>query len=180
MRGFTLIELVASTATLAIILTAGVPALTSLLDSHYAKTSLSSLRSTLMSARNIALIRTQETIVCPMENNACVNNWNQPLVVFSDINDNLKLEPDETIHLIVSNEINRGYWQKKRSSMHYIKFSPQGHAFSSATTFLYCPDSGQATHAKQLVISFQGRIRTNSYLSNRGAPYAALAPLSCL
>jgi len=180
MRGFTLIELVASTATLAIILSAGTPALISMIENHYATTSLSSLRTTLMSARNIALINTQETTVCPMKNDACVNDWNQPLAVFADINSNLELEPNESLHLIVSNEIHRGHWQKKRSSMYYIKFSPQGHAFSSATTFLYCPDSGKGTHAKQLVISFQGRIRTNSYLSSGGAPYAALAPLSCL
>ncbi len=180
MRGFTLIELMVSTAIFVIILTAGVPALGGMLANHHAKTSLSSLRSALVSARTIALSRTQETIVCPIINNECVSDWNQPLAVFSDTNRNLTLEPDEILYLQVSNEVQQGYWQKKRSTMNYIKFSPMGHAFGSATTFLYCPDSGKGIYGKQLVINFQGRIRTNSYLSSRGTPYAAVAPLSCL
>jgi len=180
MRGFTLIELMVSTAIFVIILTVGVPALGGMMENYHAKTSLSSLRSALISARTIALSRTQETIVCPVINNECVSDWNQPLAVFSDTNRNLTLEPDETLYLQMSNEVQRGYWQKKRSSTNYIKFSPMGHAFSSATTFLYCPDSGKGIYGKQLVINFQGRIRTNSYLSSRGTPFAAVAPLSCL
>ncbi len=179
MKGFTFIELIASTAILLTILTVGVPALGGMLENHHAKTSLSSLRSALNSARTIALNRTQETIICPIKNNECVSNWSQPLAVFADINRNLTLDSNETLHLTVSNEVHQGYWKKKRSSMNYIKFSPMGHAFASATTFLYCPNSGKGTYAKQLVISFQGRIRTNSYFSSRGTPYAAIAPLSC-
>ena len=180
MRGFTLIELMVSMAILTIILSVGVPALGGLMESHHAQTSLATLRTALVSARAIALNRSQETIICPIINNECVNDWSQPLAVFADLNRNLSLEPNETLHLQVSHEVTKGYWQKKRSTMNYIKFSPMGHAFSSATTFLYCPDSGEGIYGKQLVINFQGRIRTNRYLSNRGTPYATLSPLSCL
>ncbi len=179
MKGLTLIELMASMAILAIILTIGVPAMNNLIESHHAKVSLSTLRSALMSARTLALSNSQETIICPIKHNTCMNNWSRPLVVFSDINRNLSIDPDETIHLKVNNDTHRGYWQKKKDTLNFIKFTPQGHAFSSATTFLYCPYSGNEIHAKQLVISFQGRIRTNSYLSRLGTPYAAVTPLSC-
>jgi type IV fimbrial biogenesis protein FimT len=179
MKGLTLIELMASMAILSIVLSTGLPAMSGLFESYRAKTSLFSLRTALMSARTIALTNTQETIICPVKDLQCVSDWSQPLVIFTDINRNFTIEPDETIHLTVSNEIQQGYWQKKKSNQHYIRFTPQGHAFSSATTFLYCPSSGKKAHAKQLVINFQGRIRTNSYLSKLGTPFAAVAPLSC-
>ncbi len=180
MKGFTLIELMVSTAILAIILSVGVPAMGRIVESHHSTTYLEYLRSTLTSGRIIALNNGQDTIVCPLLNKQCVDDWTQPLAIFVDANNNLTLESNETLHLKVSNEVIYGYWQKKRSNMKYIKFSPQGHAFGSATTFLYCPGSGKDTFAKQLVINFQGRIRTNSYLNSKGTPYTNVSPLSCL
>ncbi len=179
MKGFTLIELMASAAILTILLTVGMPSLGNLLDNYHAKTTLSVLQNTLQQARSLALSNSQYTLVCPMTDNECVADWNQPLSIFTDLNNNKTLDDGDIFHLRVGNENTHGFWQKKRISQNYIKFTPQGHAFSSATTFLYCPHSGKQNHAKQLVINFQGRIRINSYLSQQGTPYTSISPLTC-
>ncbi len=179
MKGFTLIELMVSTVILGILLSTATPAFNHLLDNFHAKHALSSLTNALTHARMLALKNELNITVCPMQKKQCTYDWSQPLAIFTDLNQNLQLDRHETLHISISNQIKDGYWQKKKSKNNYIRFNPLGHAFSSATSFLYCPDSGKNKYAKQLVISFQGRIRTNHYLSRRGTPYAALAPLSC-
>jgi len=178
-RGFTLIELIVTTAIMAIMVSVGVPSFKNIMDDHKARISISTLRQTLQKTRNLALQKGQYALVCPLENKRCVGDWSLPLSIFNDINSNLTLDDNEQLHVQVSNQSNYGYWQKKRVKQNYIKFSPLGHAYGSATTFLYCPNSKNEDIAKQLVINFQGRIRTNSYLNSDGTPYANVAPLSC-
>ncbi len=179
MRGFTLIELIISLAIFTILLTVAVPNLSWFMDNYKAKQSLQTLQRALNSARTLALNRSQPITLCPMQGTTCHNDWSSPLAIFYDRDQDLILDNTETLLLTVSNEAQEGYWQKKRSQQNYIKFTPQGHAFSSATTFLYCPDSGKHSLAKQLVINFQGRIRNGLYLNSRGTPYASISPLSC-
>jgi prepilin-type N-terminal cleavage/methylation domain len=178
-KGFTIIELLVSTTIIGILLSAAAPSLNLLFDRFHARYALSSLRDAFTHARTLALKSGASITVCPMQTTQCGHDWDQPLAIFMDLNQNLRLDPNETLHVSISNQITHGYWQKKKSKNNYIRFNPLGHAFSSATSFVYCPNSGRNDYAKQLVISFQGRIRTNHYLSSRGTPYAALAPLSC-
>ncbi len=178
-RGFTLIELLITTTILSVLLSVGIPSFRGMVENQQAKTSLSVLRKTLHQARTIALEQMRAIIVCPMQNNNCVNDWGQPLAVFTDINNNYQLDSNESLHLKLSNEDPHGYWQKKRASQNYIRFNSRGHAFSSATTFLYCPNSGKTSYAKQLIINFQGRIRIDTYLNHLGTPHPNVHPLSC-
>ena len=179
MRGFTLIELIVALAVLSIIMSTGVPKFSDMLDEYYADIALSSLKNVFQKTRILALNNSQETIACPFKDNQCSDDWSLPIGVFHDQNQNLKLDPKELLYFKLSNEVKHGYWQKKRVKASFIKFTAQGYAFSSATTFLYCPDSGNSNSAKQLVINFQGRIRVNSYLNANGSPYSNLSPLSC-
>ncbi len=179
MRGFTLIELIVSLAVLSIIMAAGVPKFSDMLEEYYADIALYDLRSVFQKSRILALNNSQEVIACPLKGNQCSDDWTLPIAAFNDQNKNLKLDPEELLYFKISNEVNHGVWYKKRVKANYIKFTAQGYAFSSATTFLYCPDSGNNNTAKQLVINFQGRIRIDSYLNASGSPYSNLSPLSC-
>ena len=179
MRGFTLIELIVTTAIMAIMVSVGVPSFKSIMDNHEASISLSTLRRTLQKTRTIALQTAQSALVCPIENKRCVSDWSLPLSIFNDLNNNFTLDDGEQLHIQVSNGVNHGYWQKKKANQSYIKFSPLGHAYGSATTFLYCSNSKNEKVAKQLVINFQGRIRTDSYLNGNGTPFPNVDPLNC-
>ena len=179
MRGFTLIELIVVTAILIITLFIGIPNFRVMLENHHSRISLFTLRKILHHSRTLALEYQVEVTVCPLVNHQCTNDWSNALTAFNDVNKNRILDDNEHVFVTVQNPVRYGYWQKKKITQNYVKFTSLGHAFGSATTFLYCPNSGHNSAAKQLVISFQGRVRTDSYLSNRGTPYASLEPLSC-
>lgn len=179
MRGFTLLELIVSTAILSIILTVAIPSLVDISNSHRSNASVTQLRKVLIGARHLALSNSQKVTVCPQLNNVCNNNWQNPISVFIDSNDNAEIDTDEKLLLTASNSNNRGNWFTRNAATTNIAFNGRGHAFGSATTLLYCPTSGDNEYARQLVISFQGRIRSDRYLSNRGTPYASLGSFNC-
>jgi type IV fimbrial biogenesis protein FimT len=179
MRGFTLVELIISIMIFSIIISVGVPSFLNMQDRFSTDFAKGRMQKTLLAARAWALANRKPIIVCPMLDGKCSSSWNDPLTSFYDKNDNLSLDDDELLIFQLPDHSPRGSWSKKKEKQNYIKFNAQGHAFSSATTLLYCPDSGNHQNAKQLIISFQGRIRSNNYLSSRGTPYASLAPLQC-
>ena len=179
MRGFTLTELLMTTAVFGIIITVAAPSLINISDNHNSNSSVTHMRKVLTSARNIALSNNQKVTVCPNINGICNNNWQNKLSVFIDSNNNKKIDNEETLYLTASNENTSGTWLIRNTATNSIQFNEQGHAFGSATTFLYCPSSMQNRYARQLIISFQGRIRSDYYLSNNGTPYASLGNFNC-
>jgi type IV fimbrial biogenesis protein FimT len=178
-KGFTLIELTVSFAVLTIILSLGVPKFETLIEIHKRNIAISSLKRIMVQSRALALENEISITACPMQNGQCINNWEAPITIFYDLNNNLAIDTNEAIFQTTQMDLTTGYWQKKRANSPFIRFNPQGHAFSSATTFLYCPISTNLELARQLVISFQGRIRIDHYLTQSGAPYASLSPLAC-
>ncbi len=179
MKGLTLIELMAAVAILTIILSVAVPGTGHLLEKYQADIAIANLKSILMKSRVLALEHETTVTTCPIQNNRCSQSWSDSITVFSDRNNNQTIDPDEQIFFSTQMNISSGFWQKKRVNTPYMKFSPQGHAFSTATTFLYCPYSANTRLAKQLIVNFQGRIRVNTYLSSNGTPYASISPLGC-
>lgn len=179
MRGLTLVELLVTTTVFGIIISVVAPSLINISDNHNSNSSVSHMRKVLTSARNIALNNNQKVTVCPNTNGICNNNWQNTLSVFIDSNNNQKVDDEETLYLTASNENTNGTWLIRNAATNSIQFNEQGHAFGSATTFLYCPSSMQNRYARQLVISFQGRIRSDHYLSSRGTPYASLGNFNC-
>lgn len=179
MKGLTLIELMISIALLTLILSTTAPGLGSAIDRHQANTAASTLKDVLNSARSHAFTSEISLTVCPTVNNQCANDWSNKIAVFNDANNDQIVDEDEYLYLQAKLNNAYGYWQKKRVNTPFVKFNAQGHAFTSATTFLFCLNSGYSSAAKQLIINFQGRIRLENYLNTRGKPFSTLAPLGC-
>ena len=180
MKGLTLIELMISIALFIIFMSIGIPGFGDFVDKYKASTSTHSLKRILTHSRIIALEKEMYITICPIQNNKCSSQWQGIITTFEDLNNNQQIDEDE--HQFLSSELHlsHGYWQKKREKKTYILFNPQGHAFSSATTFLYCPFSKALNHAKLLVISFQGRIRVDNYMTPHGSINRRAAPLNCI
>lgn len=179
MRGFTLIELTIVILITGIIVGFGIPSLGGIRDRLETDRAKGLMMQTLNQARSWALSNSKPVIVCPLKNRQCSSDWTDPLTILHDQNEDLVLDNTDTIISQVVDHSNLGIWMKKRPTQNFVKFTRQGHAFSSATTFIYCPNSKNFDNARQIVISFQGRIRSNYYLSSRGTPYASLNPLEC-
>lgn len=179
MKGLTLIELMISIALFIIFMSLGIPGFGNLVDRHKANTSTHALKRILAHSRIIALEKGRYVTTCPIQNNKCSSQWRGIITAFEDLNDNQQIDEDE--HQFLSSELHlsHGYWQKKREKKPYVLFNPQGHAFSSATTFLYCPFSKALKHAKLLAISFQGRVRADNYMTPHGSINSRVAPLNC-
>jgi len=178
-RGFTMVELLTVTILFAIITMAALPILTQWVQRYQAIDQVRSLHLALNTARNKALIDQRAVTVCPMLNNRCVEDWNWDLSVFIDTNNNLELDINETIYLNINSNRRIGNWITRGSTGNRIRFNYMGHAYNHSTTFVFCPESDNLNHARQVIISFQGRIRTQKYLSRAGSPYSNLGNLTC-
>ncbi|MGR6873373.1 GspH/FimT family pseudopilin [Pseudomonas sp. HK3] len=179
MRGFTLIELMVSTAILASFLALGVPAMQGMIERHESNTAFYNLRRTFANARGLAQDKSINVSVCPIQGADCTSSWDDTVTVFNDRNFNNTVDEDEVVFFSTSISNRHGYWLKTKSNQSYVRFNPLGHAFSSASTFLYCPYSDHDKIAKSIVISFQGRIRTAPYLNKQGIPYAKYSTIDC-
>ena len=179
MRGFTLIELMVATTILISFLALGVPTMQNLIERHHSRTDFYTLRKTLASARGLAQSKSINVSVCPTQGQSCSSNWNHSITTFHDANLNNVIDDGEEVFFSTSISSRHGYWLKTKAKQNFVRFNPLGHAFSSASTFLYCPFSDHDKLAKSIVISFQGRIRTAAYLNKRGVPYSHYSSINC-
>ena len=177
--GFTLVELLIGLLIFSIIVSAAPPAFQNMMDRHSADIASHAMRQMLMRTRMLALERQHSLTLCPLSGGTCSSDWSNPLTIFYDENQNAQHEDQEPIIRVLQDHTQRGFWQKTRAEQNYIRFNEQGHAFSSASTLVYCPDSANQDYAKQIVISFQGRIRSGRYLNSRGTPYSHLKKFTC-
>lgn len=179
MKGFTLLELILSMAILASFLGLGIPKIHQQIDRYSSHTNILSLRNTLNSARGLARSRSEHITVCPTNGTACSNNWEDPIRVFNDLNLNQVIDEDETLFFTTYLDADNGYWRKSKTRQSFVRFNHLGHAFSSASTFVYCPYSQRYQYAKSIIINFQGRIKIADYLNTRGIPYAKYENIAC-
>ena len=179
MRGLTLIELMAAVAIITISVTFGIPSFFETLDKYRAKSEISSFEKTIRKSRWLALNLGEEISICPLSGSSCSTFWNQSLTVFSDRNRNSKLDTGEDIHFVQDRTNSRGRWKKRSNIKNIIRLTPNGYAFAYASTWIFCPQSKNWRHARQLVINLQGRVRIAPYLNKNGTPYATLKDLQC-
>jgi len=177
-KGFTLLELITVTMILAILYVWSGPALSKLYSRYQASTSVNNFIKALRHARYFALKYEHKTLVCPEYMGKCTNNWSLPIIVFSDDNQNLARDTDEEIIYSYQAIESAGHWLSRRD-VAFIRFTERGHAYASSNTFVFCPKSGMLEFARQVIVNFQGRIRSQNYLSSRGQAYASLGQLSC-
>jgi type IV fimbrial biogenesis protein FimT len=178
-NGLTLIELLTSITLLIILASFTWPNLQYLVRKYQSQAAVSTLKKAFIHGRIKAVQLESNITICPIRQNQCINDWSLPIATFTDLNSNQIMDFNEPLHHKAQSNSTAGYWQKKRNKVPFVRFNPRGHAFSSATTFLYCPRSGTLENAKQLIISFQGRIRSQNYLSRKGTPYRRVSPLAC-
>lgn len=179
-KGYTLWELTVSMIIIGLIISVSAKPLQSFSEKNGSRAAVQKFKRILTLARNTALTRRIRITACPIQNSECNNNWRLPnIAIFEDANNNLKIDGDETIISSASVANKLGYWKTRAGTGNAIVFDAFGHAFNSATTFIYCPSSNRYTIARQVIISFQGRIRSKPYLSQGGTPYKNLKTLLC-
>jgi len=158
-NGFTALELMVTMAIIAILLSAGVPALRNYTWNQRMKAAMDTLQSDLKLARGRAISHNTQTVICPAAAAGDCSGrtaWQGGWIVFADLNSDhhrqagepLIRRADATGHLEISSPASRSY----------LRFYPNGSAPGSNATILFCDQRG-ASHAGVITVSNSGRIR---------------------
>ncbi|XOV82194.1 MAG: GspH/FimT family pseudopilin [bacterium] len=157
--GFTLLELLTAMAMAAVIMAMAIPGMQSLVHSYQARTALQDLRAGIHLARQTAINKNVNVIICPRQGNTCGprNTWHAGAIIFEDRDNSRTRTPDDIIVGFL-NPIDSGqiYWRAFRSRS-YLQFTGSGLTAWQNGNLLYCPNNGDPTLARQLILNVAGR-----------------------
>lgn len=156
-NGFTLIELLIVICLFCVLLMATTPSAknTSInrLVHHQQK-----IQMLLIFARQQAIADASYITVCPLENNLCTNNWNQPISVFKDPQKLEKLTSDSIIYRVLEPELTTSITLEATSNR-YVQFSPIGLSHGTIGTVVLCSKNEIIDFGSGVIINFAGRSR---------------------
>ncbi|ABX48342.1 type IV pilus biogenesis protein, putative [Shewanella baltica OS625] len=150
-KGFTLVELMVTIAVAAILLTIGVPSLTSLYEGTRSTNEIRKISDVFAFARNQAVNYGATVTVCPYAASPCGTDWNKGFSVYIEnggAKNVLKVIDSFNEHDVISLS---GPTDKK------VDFTPDG-LVSVETSIIYC-SNGKSDGSKSLKISTSGLIR---------------------
>jgi type IV fimbrial biogenesis protein FimT len=168
--GVTLIELLISISLLAILLALAAPAFSALVDTIRLNAAANSMLSSFWLARSEAIKRGTRVVVCKSASGtACASSgaWEQGWLVFSDANNNAGRDPGEAILTVQPALASNLRFSGNSTVASFVSFTSLGQTAivsgaPQAGTLTACALSAGSTEARQLVINFAGRIRTNT------------------
>ncbi|WP_199609378.1 GspH/FimT family pseudopilin [Flocculibacter collagenilyticus] len=157
-HAFTLVELLIVVTILGILASAALPSFNSILESTRADNKTSELTRLLYFARAEAISSENFVTLCPLQNNACVNNWNLEIVVFNDINLNRTIDGNERVLRVISPIPSHDFLQHPFSSVSYDATGMLANRMGSS--FRYCPGTKNSQYARRIIVSSHtGRVR---------------------
>jgi type IV fimbrial biogenesis protein FimT len=117
--------------------------------------------SVILEIRNVAITSRQPTVLCPSADSyECIKDWQLPLMVFIDVNDNKKRDLSESIIQRISPYT--GIERTIEYPRTQIRFDGQGQINGYTGTLKYCSEY----NTKGIVLSRIGRIRYIQHLGS--------------
>jgi type IV fimbrial biogenesis protein FimT len=158
-QGFTLFELIISTAIIGIVSLLSLSSYSEIMSNHVPEQHLRLIKKSLNLARGQAVLLGQNITICPLINNKCVRNqWHKPLSVFFDRGNWRVLEPDDKIIIVLDAVQATHKFTYPRTA---ITFQPDGSikGFTNGT-FVYCTHTyNNQRQGAELTVSLTGRSR---------------------
>ncbi|TMO64556.1 GspH/FimT family pseudopilin [Pseudoalteromonas aurantia] len=157
--GFTLFELIVSTAIVGIISLLSLTSYSEIMSNHVPLQQLRLVKKSLNLARGQAVILGKSITICPLIDNKCARNqWHKSLSIFIDKGDWRILEPSDEIIITLDAVHNAHLFTYPRAA---ITFQPDGSikGFTNGT-FVYCTHVYNSTRkGAELTVSLTGRSR---------------------
>lgn len=162
--GFTLLELLTTLALAAILTAFAIPGMQSLVQKHQARSALQDLRAGIHLARQTAINKNVNVIICPRLQDARLqdtcgprNTWHAGAIIFED-RDNSRTRTADDLIVGYLNPISSGriYWRAFRSRS-YLQFTGSGLTDWQNGNLLYCPNNMDPTLTRQLILNVAGR-----------------------
>lgn len=164
-KGVTLLEMMITTAIVAIVLTSVAPSIQGILIQNRIISEINELSGIVQFARHSAIDEQTDTIVCPTEDfSTCTNDWDYAKMVFMDLDANGARGVNEDI--LVASSIINGV-NDMTGPAGGISFMPSGAANANATILL-CHQDSNSEYARALIISLQGRVKMSADDNNDG------------
>lgn len=172
--GLTLIELLVVLAIAAIITTTAVPSFQSFIQNNRMSTTVHKFVSSLNLARSEAVKRGERVTMCKSNNaSTCSNggNWSQGWIVFVDDNDNGQRETASEELIRAQNTIDGSTTISGQDDVeNYVSYAGTGFAqlITGATldttqsTLIFCDSRQFGDHARAIIISTTGSVRSAS------------------
>lgn len=171
--GFTLIELIASVAIIAILAGTGAPGLSRLVASHRANNALGALTTDLALARMVAIARGKAVTACPSRDAAtCIDDgdWSEGWLVFVDDDRDRHLNGNEQLLSVHQATRVRNLEIRSTSGRTTLRYLPSGFSSGSNATVSSCLDG--RLHAA-LIINNAGRVRVERASGGSAKPCPA-------
>ena len=162
-RGFTLIELMMVLAIAGILLVTGMPALGSMLARSHRQSAEAALESSLMHARETAIVRNQRVIVCPSSDGSSCSggtDWQHGWLIAPDA-DGDDLPDKNTLPLAVFDAMPVGMRIVASRGRPRIVFHPDGSAGGSNARITVC-HAGDTREGRAVIIANSGRVRVSA------------------
>lgn len=162
-RGLTLMELLQTMGIVAIVLSFGVPSMTSLVRGNQAVTYVNEIVSTVHAARSQAVQSVVQVTVCKsVDLVSCSNaaSWHDGWIAFADVDENEIRDLDGVPEMLIYAHpaLDGGFTLQSAAFDNWIAFRPNGRTIGStgnAGTFSLCSDSG-AHYDRDISISRSG------------------------
>ncbi len=162
-QGYTLVELLITLAIAAILATTAVPAFSNFQAKERRVAAINTIIGAIHFTRSTALRTQRVSTLCPTDDEVnCRRDWNLPLMIFVDINNDRKRQIEEPIYKKYDaiNPQDKLQWKAFRNS-NSLQFLPTGITNHQNGTFLYCPLNNRDDLAKGIIMTKMGRTRVS-------------------
>lgn len=154
--GFTIIEFTVALAILGIVFSFAIPKVSSFNDAIKFRSEQNQLVMLIQTARAEALNTNNFMAICHLESGEC-KDFTSPISVFSDLNNNRRLDTNEATTAILHLHNNTQLSWNKTSR---IRFAATGRALNG--TLKYCSRQSDTVKGFKIIIARTGRMRTES------------------
>lgn len=158
-KGVTLLEMMITLAILAIVLTVVAPNMQRFLIKNRITAEINEVSGIIQYARHLAIDEQTNVVVCPsVDFLECGTNWSKPKIVFIDSNADGNRAAGEDLLVTTSEASDSTIITGPNSSIQFLDTGAADKAFS----IQICPLSKDATFARAISISLQGRVRVST------------------
>jgi type IV fimbrial biogenesis protein FimT len=159
-NGFTLIELVATLAVIALLAGAASFSWSRLVAATEHTETVNQTQRMFALARSLAVSQTALITICPLSPpNGCVDDWNQPIAIFRDVN-NDRLPDDGLIHRTFSLAKPRTTLYSRTAGRGYFQLSADGMSHGTMGSIVTCSKGGNGIkQLTYLALNIAGRLR---------------------
>lgn len=160
-KGFTLVELMVTLAVAMILITVGIPSLTSMYEDSRAQGALENIESAFLLARSQAVSYGSRVTVCPMKGSICDGNWTDGFSVFIDNGTLGTIDAtagiQDTVLLVVDKFDTKDFI---KSDFNSLSFTPDGLTQRAGNgRIIYCPGSTTNDSARAVDVGLSGRMQ---------------------